>query len=334
MIGSLVRLQKSLSWLSEKDSALRISKLISLANQSLPTDNSEGQSEQPSELGPITLPGDNKYTYKYIPPGKGDPSHGGGDYFEVVTDLKDDNIQRVGFKMGPDNSGYKKLMNTGLGSVMTLVKEYGKDKGTVSQPLPESTPDSMVEPASTRPDESIELIDAIANNLVKVKQNVDIENITPDTRKFINELGRVAQVMGAERPVITSGYRSKRSQARVIIDNWKSNGGKNGGDQYLISLYGTTNGAKYSSIIAKYKIGEEGEDRKGCIEELFNYLKEIVGSSHTKEPGQALDIRWNTDKILPVLHAIRDGGRFNISIIDETWTSGPHYHVTVHSANV
>jgi hypothetical protein len=65
---------------------------------------------------------------------------------------------------------------------------------------------------------------------------------------------------------------------------------------------------------------------------MWDHLEFLFGP--IKEPGQALDIGSSTAKILEVLHSIRDGGRFNIRIIDETGTASPHYHVTVNSSNI
>lgn len=88
--------------------------------------NIESSSPTP---GPITMAHDPDYTYKYVPKGEGDPAHGGGDYFEVVTDPVEDKYQRVGFKMGPDNIGYQRLIQFGRGQGMDAAKSANESRG-------------------------------------------------------------------------------------------------------------------------------------------------------------------------------------------------------------
>jgi hypothetical protein len=158
---------------------------------------------------------------------------------------------------------------------------------------------------------------------VTVKPGVNISNVTQPVRSFIVELGNVAEEMGAEIPVITSGWRSVESQSKIMGKNWKANGGLKGGREYLEWLYGKSYGGQMASIFEQHGIGRRGRALGAEVISSRN-----VGSNHISNPGKALDISV-TRGIKEVLYSIRDSGKFNVKILDETDTAGPHWHVAV-----
>jgi hypothetical protein len=166
-----------------------------------------------------------------------------------------------------------------------------------------------------------------AGDKVTVKPGVNIENITPAAKTFLMELGNVAESIGAEIPIITSGWRSVESQAKIMAKNWKSNGGINGGRAYLEWLYGKDYGGQMASIFEQYGTGRRGQ-RLGV--NVINSRN--VGSNHISSPGKALDISV-TRGIKDVLYSIKNSGRFNMKIVDETNTASPHWHVAIKGEN-
>jgi hypothetical protein len=163
---------------------------------------------------------------------------------------------------------------------------------------------------------------------VRVKPGVNVENVTPAVKNFITELGEVAAELGAKVPIITSGWRSVESQSALMGRNWKANGGLNGGREYLEKLYGLRYVGDMASIFEQY-----GHRSKEAISMGTHVIRrQRVGSHHIADPGKAVDISA-TDGIKEVLDTIKARGRFDIKILDETNTAGPHYHVAIKGEN-
>lgn len=168
----------------------------------------------------------------------------------------------------------------------------------------------------------------IKNNLkVKVKPGVNIENVTTAVSEFIKELGIVAEEIGAEIPVITSGWRGIEDQVKIMAKNWKNNGGMKGGREYLQRIYGNNYGAQIASIFEN-----SGTDRHGLNLAAQIVLGRPVGSYHITNPGQAIDLRM-TKNIRDIIEVIKLKNIFNLKILDESNTAGPHIHVTVKGQN-
>ncbi len=164
---------------------------------------------------------------------------------------------------------------------------------------------------------------AMPGGRVFVKPGVNVDNVTPAVRGFITELGNVAKELGAQIPIITSGWRSIENQSRIMAKNWKNNGGRRTGRAYLEKLYGKRYGGDMATVFENYGMSPEGI-AKGV--EVIN--RQPVGSHHIADPGRAVDISL-TDGIKEVLDTIKSRGAFDIKIVDETNTAGPHYHVGV-----
>jgi hypothetical protein len=158
---------------------------------------------------------------------------------------------------------------------------------------------------------------------VSIKPGVNVENVTPSVKNFINELGTKARQLGAAQPRITSGWRSVSSQASLMGRNWKANGGPNGGRQYLEKLYGREYGGQMAEVFERYGLGKEA---LLFAEDVIRARS--VGSYHIT--GKALDIS-NTSGIKEVLDAILAEDKFDLKIIDETDGPGPHYHISIMS---
>jgi hypothetical protein len=166
---------------------------------------------------------------------------------------------------------------------------------------------------------------------VSIKPGANVDNVTTAVKEFIKELGNVAKELGAEIPVITSGWRSLESQVRIMSNNWKSNGGLKGGREYLVKIYSPRDpdgyGGQMASIFEQYGTGKKALSLGADL-----IRSRPVGSYHIVNPGKAVDIR-ETRGIKDVLFAIKDRGNFNIKIIDETDTARPHWHVTIKGQN-
>jgi hypothetical protein len=157
---------------------------------------------------------------------------------------------------------------------------------------------------------------------IRVKPGVNIENLTAATKSFIKEVGKVAKSLNEEVPVITSGWRSLTEQAKLMSNNWNNNGGVNGGRKYLINLYGRKYGSEVANILDKY----------GLTDESINLVSEVVkkyGSHHILSPGQAVDFRL-TSNIKKILLKVKETDLFDMKIVNETNTAGPHYHVSIY----
>lgn len=183
--------------------------------------------------------------------------------------------------------------------------------------------DSIFKPVDDRVPERARDYDFAEEGRVFVKPGVNIENVTNAVKSFIYEVGKISEEIGAQIPIITSGWRSLRSQAALMAKNWENNGGLDSGRRYLQKIYGKNYGGKMATVFETYGTGPK------AIEEGVKVIKEQpVGSYHISDPGMALDFAL-TDGIREVLNKVEDSGMFDIKIVDETDTAGPHYHVTI-----
>jgi len=162
---------------------------------------------------------------------------------------------------------------------------------------------------------------------VYTKPGVNIDNVTPAVSSFIESIGNKAQELGAQTPIITSGWRSLDNQSSLVGRNWKSNGGISGGRRYLENLYGREYGGQMSSIFEQYGTGPQAQ---ALVVKVIK--SRSVGSYHITNPGQALDLSM-TSGIKEVLDSIQSEGLFDMKIVDETNSAGPHYHVSIKGEN-
>lgn len=186
----------------------------------------------------------------------------------------------------------------------------------IQQTLPEfkSGPVKLIRP------QQYELTSNDYLSKVKYSKTADLINISDVTKKFISYIGLAASKQNIQTPYITSGYRSIKEQAMLMIRNWKTNGALHGGREYLEKLYGKDYGGSIADIIEKYGVGREAIEKAILIVNKF-------GSQHTKSPGQAIDFR-NTPGIKELIEQAKS--EFNIKVIDETNTANPHIHVSVY----
>lgn len=168
---------------------------------------------------------------------------------------------------------------------------------------------------------------AIHEGKIFVKPGVNIENVTPATKSFIKEVAEVAQELGAQVPIITSGYRSIEEQVSLMAKNWSDNGGRRGGRNYLIDLYGRNYGGAMADIFEEYGRGPEA-----LVLGIEVIRNQPTGSSHILNPGQALDFSLTTG-IKKVLDTIKSRGRFDMKIVNESRMAGPHFHVSIRGEN-
>lgn len=213
-------------------------------------------------------------------------------------------------------------------------------KSEVAQPeedwsLKSLVPSALTEGFKSRRDDLYEMLgmngvdapDASSSSMVDVKPGVDIDNISMAAKSFISAIGKKASELGAETPLITSGWRSPEGQAALMGRNWTSNGGLNGGRAYLVGLYGKDYGGSMSYIFERNGLGTEALDMATQV-----VKSRAIGSYHITSPGKALDFAV-TSGIKEVLDAVAADGLFNIKILDETNAAGPHYHISIYGEN-
>ena len=159
------------------------------------------------------------------------------------------------------------------------------------------------------------------------KPGANIENLSDDTKDLIKYMYEKAEEMDdVDTPVITSGMRGPLAQATVMYNNWKANGGLNGGEKYLVGLYANKKLAKKISDI--FTAQDPSTNAAGleqyAIEDAAGVLEDDPISNHAE--GDAFDLRLTKGiiKLLTVLAA-----EDLIKVGDESKKPGPHYHVVV-----
>tara|TARA_R110001592_G_scaffold298188_1_gene568808 strand:- start:12771 stop:13388 length:618 start_codon:yes stop_codon:yes gene_type:complete len=159
-------------------------------------------------------------------------------------------------------------------------------------------------------------------NYVEAKE-ANIGKLLPKTKEFVARIKEYAKEKGyTPEPKVTSGFRGPRGQARVMFNNWKLHGGKNGGTDYLIGLY-------RDDVMAKL-VGDSFTETNEYTKAIA-ILKARPISSHAS--GKAIDIRSIGHKhIGKIIHDVaiefRNKG-VEININDETGYKNPHWHVKV-----
>jgi hypothetical protein len=182
-------------------------------------------------------------------------------------------------------------------------------------------------PAEERTPERAKEYVPVGDGKVYAKPGVNVENVTSAVKNFMEALGKKAAELGVETPIITSGWRSVENQAGLMGRNWNSNGGMQGGREYLVKIYGQDYGSQMADVFEQHGFGRESVDPAVRV-----IKSRPVGSYHIANPGMALDISL-TSGIKEVLDTIKSEGVFDIKIVDETDTAGPHYHVSIRSEN-
>lgn len=61
--------------------------------------------------------------------------------------------------------------------------------------------------------------------------------LSDEMAAWLDQLGVLIQAAGLPDAVVTSGIRTASEQAAVMLKNWTTNGGNNGGWEYLYGLY-------------------------------------------------------------------------------------------------
>ncbi len=161
------------------------------------------------------------------------------------------------------------------------------------------------------------------SELFSIKDGVNIENITPAAKAFIQRVGETARKFKVDRPIITSGWRSIEEQFEIMGKNWLNNGGKKTGRKYLTKLYGKEYGNAMANIFEQYGFGPVAQQLGVSV-----IQSQPTGSRHIQEPGEAVDFAM-TSGIKKVLDYIKSSHEFEMKIVDETKSAGPHYHVTI-----
>lgn len=186
-----------------------------------------------------------------------------------------------------------------------------------------------------------------SNSPIRTAMGVDIEHTSDGIKRFMQTLVGVCSSLGIERPVVTSGFRSAKSQARAMAANWLAHGGSmklskkqlqdlgslyttiltannnreiTRGLLYLYNLYGN----KEMAVVVNSIFEEHGPYTEGCriVSEYLDSEEHV--SSHMENPATAIDLK-NTKGIEEALRTIKNSGQFNMQLLNE----GNHYHVDI-----
>ena len=183
---------------------------------------------------------------------------------------------------------------------------------------------------------------------------------TEDTKDFAHLMDKVAELLGLDEPIVTSGLRSPGRQVKAMLDLWAKNGGKNGGTPYILNLYGEkckSCGSEARETAQELcSIWEENPDPRsenGVISDRsFLDSQRVVEknpiSSH--QTGQALDYGLASNPQRGIIFDKREGGAIkdvldfirknklaDFELIDEAWDESgskrlaAHWHVTINS---
>jgi hypothetical protein len=167
--------------------------------------------------------------------------------------------------------------------------------------------------------EKIEL-DENLSNIKTLSNKVDLNNLTNETKEYLKILNHIAKEDG-EIITITSAARDPRDQARIMLNNFKSNDKyEGGGRKYIINLYGKK-AAPIADIYAENKTDSEK------IEEAANIINIIGLSPHLDGKSLDIDVDDNKSIILNILKKTQEYATVNI--LDED----SHIHLTIKSLN-
>ena len=187
---------------------------------------------------------------------------------------------------------------------------------------------------------------------VNSNPHADIDNISEGMKEFLVRIGEVATSRGLQKPYVTSGFRSTRSQIRAMANNWnKYGGGEIVSDQvaqeraknqntvrgirsktrnpinlgliYLYELYGD----KEMAVGVNDVFMDIGTNRQG-IKAGAEYWDSLgrPKKSHLASPATSVDLRL-TSGIKEILDEVKQSGEFDLKVLYEN----DHYHVRVYS---
>jgi hypothetical protein len=155
------------------------------------------------------------------------------------------------------------------------------------------------------------------SNVQTAGSHVDIDGTIPEIKHLIKALYISAAKLGKPKPIINSGLRSPKSQARAMARNWTKHGGDNGGRRYLMNLYSDNVGRAIDDIFVQNGVDED------AIIMASDYIKNNGGvSAHLR--GAAIDLKL-TEGIREVVEAAKQSVDFATKVLDE----GDHIHIQI-----
>lgn len=155
---------------------------------------------------------------------------------------------------------------------------------------------------------------------IKANNAINIDNLSAETKLFIQYMYEVADKLNLPKPVITSGYRSSYGQVKAMANNWNAHGGLSGGREYFLNLYSNDKMAlEVSNVFEMYGTGR---DALLIAEKVFS--KYSQQGAHTRNPAIGLDLKL-TKGIDKILNYIKNDGSFNLKTLFEE----NHWHVEV-----
>tara|TARA_R110002153_G_scaffold1395_2_gene7206 strand:- start:4706 stop:5362 length:657 start_codon:yes stop_codon:yes gene_type:complete len=121
---------------------------------------------------------------------------------------------------------------------------------------------------------------------VRTKSGVDLSTLSTKANELIKAIFEMAKLKGFVQPVITSGFRGPKAQARVMYNNWKreSYGSGPKGTSYLVGLYKNKKLAQ--------KIGDSFAEHGDDLTKAVELLKTPI-SNHNN--NKAFDLRLTKD---------------------------------------
>ena len=163
--------------------------------------------------------------------------------------------------------------------------------------------------------------------------DIDLARSSQNVRRFASASGIIARRLGLSPPVITSGKRSAQQQA--VAMQLKFNSGEDLYDLYINQCRECTQIAGGESnardlIDRLIQIFSEKRDenisQQDAMRQAIGALRETPISAH--QAGMSIDFRI-AEGMERIFRELRPYSTF--SVIDETSTSAPHWHVFVRS---
>ncbi len=201
----------------------------------------------------------------------------------------------------PSESAIAQSVGTRKGYARTVYnKMVGEEKAETSEKADSNKP-------------SISDLSDDLSNIKLASDKINIDNLSPEVKDYLKILNHFAKERG-KNITITSAAREPHDQARIMLDNYGSKGGRS----YLINLYG-----KKMETIAD--IFDSSNSKEYKIAKATEFLESLPPLPHLR--GDAIDISVREDKS-GILSLIKETQKYaNLSVLDE----GNHFHITVKS---
>lgn len=149
------------------------------------------------------------------------------------------------------------------------------------------------------------------SNIKMSSDRVNLDDLNPGVKEYLKVLNYFAKESG-KNITITSAVRDAHDQARIMLDNYVSKGGRS----YLLGLYG-------ENMEPIADIFDSSNSKEYKITKATEFLKKSPPLPHLRGDAIDISIRDGKNDILRIIKQTKDYA--NVNILDE----GDHLHVTV-----